>query len=506
MSTLTHFPLNKTITSNIKLPVLIIIRGAPAVGKSTICRTIQQMCQNNNLQCAILGWDIIWDEIFRWPEPKVNKDEELVIDSTSTLLKFAQIICNQGPELLIIEGVFSEKKEADLITSFATKFSKVFYFRVEADFTHQKKRNASRDALAFVSENKILTLNKAFLNSQIPDEILLKNENISLENISNKILNHIISEIKKNEVSINDNITLTQNWITGNKIRYPDDRLIDIESLYFVKDKTKSIFSSLFYFDLPNNIKSFFSNIAHLVSQFEYTFKFKYLNLQDEYESFEDYFKESFLDTAINISSLKVIIEDEWLSPILELLPNLNLNDYFINCSKRFQRTFKKIQQSNFLYYKDNRQYDFNNLWLDVLLIDQNSWKKDQNSDMESLEREDLQYYIPLIEDPFNNRLLVAYDNNTKKPIAYTIMLRSSVNGTWYNAKWGCKDSFRKTHCGIQCLVQHISSLYDEYQEYGNFDKKFIIDFWGRRNPLYEQIANKFKRRAHIILSNQKNV
>ena len=73
-------------------------------------------------------------------------------------------------------------------------------------------------------------------------------------------------------------------------------------------------------------------------------------------------------------------------------------------------------------------------LWNYVLQIDYNSWKKDEHSDMKSLDREDLQYLPFFLIDKEHSNLIVVCDEKNN-PLAYSLMFRSG--DCWYLC-WVC--------------------------------------------------------------------
>ena len=73
-------------------------------------------------------------------------------------------------------------------------------------------------------------------------------------------------------------------------------------------------------------------------------------------------------------------------------------------------------------------------LWDYVLKIDLDSWKKDEKSDMKSLNREDLQYLPFLLLKRDKSNLVVICDNDDN-PLEYSLMFKDE-NNCWYAVKY----------------------------------------------------------------------
>jgi len=223
--------------------------------------------------------------------------------------------------------------------------------------------------------------------------------------------------------------------------------------------------------------------------------KFLYVDLKDNvpYESSSTEFIES------------IFVEDKWAAPQLIIPSTQILDDYLQSRCTRLKRTLKRARNyiSNYAIAFQEIQTgspveEIMNTWVEILHMDEESWKGQQESDMRSLEREDLQY-LPFLMDSSSNCSLVVAKCHGKTPIAWSLMIRTNPGGAWYSVKWGASDCGRKTVAGISCLFEHISILYSRH--IGSLSQHdFAVDFWGRRSGIYDQFANHKSKRAHITV------
>lgn len=191
------------------------------------------------------------------------------------------------------------------------------------------------------------------------------------------------------------------------------------------------------------------------------------------------------------ILSQRFIIKktDEWYSPIIEIKKN-NFQDYVQSKSNNFKRLIKKCQLYNkqIKVVKSNKN-NINNLFKDVLLVDQKSWKAREKSDMFNLDNEQI-IYLSMLK---YCDIVVAYKCNT--PIGYSLLIQ--YNNKYYAAKWGATDDGRKLNSGIICLLTQIKKI--------SSNKDLYLDLWGRRNKIYDRMATSYKKRLYFSIIKNDN-
>lgn len=191
------------------------------------------------------------------------------------------------------------------------------------------------------------------------------------------------------------------------------------------------------------------------------------------------------------ILSQRFIIKktDEWYSPIIEIKKN-NFQDYVQSKSNNFKRLIKKCQLYNkqIKVVKSNKN-NINNLFKDVLLVDQKSWKAREKSDMFNLDNEQI-IYLSMLK---YCDIVVAYKYNT--PIGYSLLIQ--YNNKYYAAKWGATDDGRKLNAGIICLLTQIKKI--------SSNKDLYLDLWGRRNKIYDRMATSYKKRLYFSIIKNDN-
>ena len=182
--------------------------------------------------------------------------------------------------------------------------------------------------------------------------------------------------------------------------------------------------------------------------------------------------KDSVLFNSIN-KKFKVEICDEWKAPIIRIKKGEYIR-YIESRSYNFRRMIKKCNQiKKEIKIVSSNSSNINELLKDVLIIDQNSWKYEEKSDMMNLKNEQI-IYLSLLK---YCKITVAYYNN--KPIGYSLLLR--YNHIYYAAKWGTTEIGRTMNAGIISLLEQIKSILKK--------EDLIIDLWGRRNKIYDRLA-----------------
>ena len=274
------------------------------------------------------------------------------------------------------------------------------------------------------------------------------------------------------------NFSNSEIWNNSIFIRYPIDKIRKIGNVYFYEEDNILICQNFFEPNIKNNelykLKDYILESKKI--------RFNYINDSNTLKRI----KKMATDNSFNYE-----IIDSWEAPRLVL--KKNISSYFENnCGSQIKRNYKRYlkNQNNYKYY--NSKYDdVLKLWNYVLRIDFNSWKKEENSDMKSLNREDLQYLPFLLLEKENSSLIVICDLDDN-PLAYSLMFKGD-NNYWYAVKWGASYLGRKKYAGFFCLFNHLEHLYSK-------KKQLNIDFWGRRNKTYDSLKNKSVIRNHILI------
>lgn len=267
-------------------------------------------------------------------------------------------------------------------------------------------------------------------------------------------------------------------WIDSLYIRYPIDKIVNIGELHFYNDNNLLVCQN--FFD-PNISELEIKHLTKIINDGKKV-KFNYINNSD------------ILDNLRNMSSNnKFVYEiiDSWEAPRLYL--KNGLSNYLLNeCGEQIKRNYK-------LYEKNKEKYIFYNstkdeilkLWNYVLKIDFDSWKREEKSDMKSLNREDLQYLPFLFLNRDNSNLVVVCDKNDI-PLAYSLMFKGE-NDYWYAVKWGASYKGRTKYAGFSVLFNHLEYIF-------SIENQIKIDFWGRRNKTYDSLKNYSINRNHIVI------
>lgn len=267
-------------------------------------------------------------------------------------------------------------------------------------------------------------------------------------------------------------------WIDSLYIRYPIDKIVNIGQLYFYNGNDLLICQN-FFKPIINE-----QEIEGLIKRIDEgnKVKFSYINNSE------------IIDTLRKMSNdNKFICEiiDSWEAPRLYL--KNDLSNYLLNeCGNQIKRDYKLYKQNkeNYIFYNSTND-DILKLWSYVLKIDFDSWKKEENSDMKSLNREDLQYLPFLLLKRDKSNLVVVCDKNDN-PLAYSLMFKGD-NDYWYAVKWGASYQGRKKHAGFSALFNHLEYIF-------SIDNQIKIDFWGRRNQTYDSLKNDSVNRNHIVI------
>ena len=272
-------------------------------------------------------------------------------------------------------------------------------------------------------------------------------------------------------------------WIDSLYIRYPINKIVNIGKLYFYNDNNLLICQNFFN---PNIGELEIKQLIKRINEGNKV-KFSYINNSEILDN---------LKKMSNDNKFIYEIIDSWEAPRL-CLKN-NLSNYLLNeCGKQIKRDYKlyKKNKENYIFYNSIND-DILKLWSYVLKIDFDSWKKEEKSDMKSLNREDLQYLPFLLLKKDNSNLVVVCDKNDN-PLAYSLMFKGD-NDYWYAVKWGSSYQGRKKYAGFIALFNHLEYIF-------SIDNQIKIDFWGRRNQTYDSLKNDFVNRNHFVIYKKEN-
>lgn len=267
-------------------------------------------------------------------------------------------------------------------------------------------------------------------------------------------------------------------WIDSLYIRYPIDKIVNIGQLYFYNDNDLLICQN-FFKPIINE-----QEIGELIKRIDEgsKVKFSYINNSEILDN---------LRKMSNDNKFICEIIDSWEAPRLYL--KNDLSNYLLNeCGNQIKRDYKLYKQDkeNYIFYNSANDYILK-LWSYVLKIDFDSWKKEENSDMKSLNREDLQYLPFLLLKKDKSNLVVVCDKNDN-PLAYSLMFKGD-NDYWYAVKWGASYQGREKYAGFRALFNHLEYIF-------SIDNQIKIDFWGRRNQTYDSLKNDSVNRNHIVI------
>lgn len=277
-----------------------------------------------------------------------------------------------------------------------------------------------------------------------------------------------------------DNFTTSDIWNKSLYYRYSLDRILKINNLYFVR--YDDVYRCQHFFNFDINSKTL--DLLDCFICYNQTLRFSYID-QPLYEQILNW------TTKHNY---KVNVIDVWDAPKLKLEANQLTEHLLHGCGSQIAKNYKRYQKTKDNYhFKDSLTTDVYDLWKDVMVIDDASWKKRTCSDMKSLDREDLQYIFFLIENKKDAFLNIIYDNNDI-PLAYSLFFKNNISKEWYAVKWGASDDGRSNYTGFDCLFNHLEKL-------EQLDEIVYLDFWGRRSETYDQLKNTDIKRYHVEIS-----
>lgn len=280
-----------------------------------------------------------------------------------------------------------------------------------------------------------------------------------------------------------NNFTFSSFWKESVYNRFEKNEILNINNLLF--SKSNYIYKCLHFFDFLITSQEYDKIFEYINNGF--IFRFNYID-QNTFQNIKNWGIDNNLD-------IKIV--DQWDAPKLKLF-SCSISEYLKNaCGKQTKKNYLKYKKNinNFIYL-DSKKEDINKLWNDVLLVDRNSWKFREKSDMKSLDREDLQYKKFLMENKEDSFLNVVYKD--KLPLAYSLFFKNKLTKQWYAVKWGASDIGRKCYTGFYCLYNHLEKLED-------LEGKINIDFWGRRSSTYNSLKNYSENRYHILIEKKED-
>ena len=284
------------------------------------------------------------------------------------------------------------------------------------------------------------------------------------------------------------NITENKTWIEAQRSRFDNDKIVKQYKHLFYIDEQMLISLVNFEFDIDAEFIQF---IEKMICKYG-AVKFEYLNVNDEaYQKLKMQF-EMLSDKYIFTN------QDIWAAPGLKVPTDSGLEEYIKGCDKNIRRNYARAmkgrEESKLVIANSENVLE---CWNDALAIDHNSWKRDGKSDMKTLNREDLQYIFLLLKNIELCSLVVLYEES--EPMAYSLMIRNEIGMKWYAVKWGCNKRGRENYSGVVCFFQHLEWLL-KMQKRENVSNIVDIDFWGRRQRIYDSLANYYTDRAHVII------
>ena len=280
------------------------------------------------------------------------------------------------------------------------------------------------------------------------------------------------------------NFTFSEDWIKGIFKRYSELNIKNLSGIYFWEDNNFLKCQHFFDFDISDNsLEMLEKYIDRGISV-----KFSYLDKSKLFFKLVSWCKK-------HKYNFRII--DQWKAPRLDLSKSsMTTHEYLsTNSNSQIKRNYKE-----YLKNKDNynivhgTEESVSKLWKDVLLIDSGSWKGQKSCDMQSLNREDLQYIFYLFNNIDNASLSVLYKDSN--PLAYSLMFRANIKSMWYAVKWGASDEGRKEKAGFYCLFNHLENIYNNINELN-------IDFWGRRSQTYDYLKNDEIVRYHVEIDSR---
>ncbi|PHM48394.1 hypothetical protein [Xenorhabdus miraniensis] len=311
----------------------------------------------------------------------------------------------------------------------------------------------------------------------VPHETLLDSSTYSPDSIVVLISQAIMQQSAL--ISPFANPTASHLWCLGTALRYTEFKRFKCVDLVWQESDPQQWQSNTF-FDFTFTVQEEKELLVFLKQQ---SVLFKYLNVKSR--------AYSYLYDLAQQHGLRCHETSKWMAPIVNIPPKITVADFLIQHSTRLKRSLKKARTHHTVTRYSTSGHT-EQLWQDALYVDAQSWKIIQQSDMRSLNREDLQYLPGLLSKSNLYHLAVTYDDNGT-PGAWSLMINNGA-GQWYATKWGCSHQGREMLMGINCLISHLEMLYCSYTG-------LQVDLWGRENEFYDQLATEYIERLHLRIA-----
>ncbi|WP_338803136.1 AAA family ATPase [Xenorhabdus griffiniae] len=457
-----------------KHKTVVVIRGTPASGKSTTCNRLKDVMLAQGFTVSYLPWDTF----HHFVEPRTCLTPKIIMEDTLRLLKVAEDCLDAGSDLVILDGVFIYPEEIDAIHSLLTrKGVRILHYRLVAQEPTLITRNQARAIEDRLPASRIREVAQDSLwDYNVPHETLLDSTKYSPDSIVALISQAIMQQSAP--IALFNNPTTSHLWRLGTALRYPEFRRF--EHVDLVWQESQQQWQSNTFFDFTFTAQEEKELLSFLKRQ---PVLFKYLNAQSR--------AYSCLHDLAQQQGLQCHEESKWSAPIVNIPPKTIVADFLIQHSTRLKRSLKKAR-SHHTVTRYSASSQIEQLWQDALYVDARGWKPLQQSDMRSLNREDLQYLPGLLAKSNQYHLAVTYDDNGT-PGAWSLMINNGA-GQWYAAKWGCSYQGREKLMGINCLMSHLETIYCPYAG-------LQLDLWGRENEFYNQLANEYIERLHLRIT-----
>jgi len=167
---------------------LIFIRGAPAVGKTTITKELLHTIKTKHkLACAYISEDDFRKQMqFKYKSNDLIAHKNSVKLITTIIKKLLKI---DNYDFIFIEGQFRYKEIVDEYLKFILKNKfKSLFFQFNLDLTNMKKR----DSEFRNTKSKDLIEVKKDIDSFIPDDIIFVNTNKAIKSIIKELIPKIL--------------------------------------------------------------------------------------------------------------------------------------------------------------------------------------------------------------------------------------------------------------------------------------------------------------------------
>lgn len=219
--------------NNIKRPLLIVVQGAPAVGKTAVCETLQKYFIETGFSVTYLPWDIF----HHFSEPTKIVKKQIIATTATMLSTAAQIIITIKPDIMLLDGVFAYSEEQTAITSLFEYVRSHFSATLLCEPNEQLYRNLSRYSKDYLAADRIYEVNSYLkLQRHNKSDITVDTTYMSIQESAGKILYSLIHSLNSvNTVEKHSHTTMepSPSWFFANKIMFGVDRVEKWDSYPF---------------------------------------------------------------------------------------------------------------------------------------------------------------------------------------------------------------------------------------------------------------------------------